>query len=122
MYSHPIPSVVAHAVIRATHQPSPQLDALLLFGFMAAFFALACYPYRHHSRSMMLALAVFLAATAAYGFLQGAWPLGIIQAAWSAATFRNAFKTRRIRTPNRHQRPGAMQVSSERLTRMFGPI
>src|SRR5207302_3068375 len=63
----------------------PQLDVVMLFGFLAAFITLVCWLRRRRSRSVYLALAACLAASAAYGFLQGAWPLGILEAAWSAA-------------------------------------
>jgi hypothetical protein len=59
----------------------PQLDHLMLFGFLSAFAAAACCIYRHESRNSMFAFAAALAAASVYGFLDGAWPMGILSAA-----------------------------------------
>ena len=53
------------------------MDTLMLFGFLSTFLTFVFFIYRNESRASMIALAICLAATAAYGFLQGAgrWAL-----------------------------------------------
>jgi hypothetical protein len=119
--------VVAVAATGAVHQAEPQLDSLMLFGFLSAFLALVFYLNRHQSKATMAALAVCLAATAAYGFLQGAWPLGVMQTVWSAMALRQLFKPGSDRMASqrpRQQLAESMPYSLEnesRISRMFGP-
>ena len=75
----------------------PQLDGLMLFGFLSAFVALVCWIYRNESRELAVAFALCLAATAVYAFLAGAWPVGIVQIAWSAIAMRQCFIARKLR-------------------------
>jgi hypothetical protein len=63
------------------------MDALMLFGFLAAVFTLACYCSRSYSRSFDFGLGVGAAALAAYGFMQGAWPLGLMMGVASGVAF-----------------------------------
>src|ERR1700722_9955666 len=93
--------IVAVAEMGTVHHAEPQLDSLMLFGFLAAFLTLVFYLNRHQSKAIMAALAVCSAGTALYGFLQGAWPLGLLQAAWSAIALRRSFVSRNNQTESR---------------------
>ena len=72
---------------RLSSSAAPELNVLMLFGFMAAFFTFACWIYQRQSKSMALAFATGLAAMAAYGFLVGDWPLGLIVSVLSVSAF-----------------------------------
>jgi hypothetical protein len=107
----------------ATRNPQAlQLDGLMFFGFLSAFFTLAFYFSRHCSRSCMVAFAISLASTAVYGFLQGAWPLGAIQIAWCAITLWQLLKPGSGRAWSRPRRWRVVQATPERISRMFGPL
>jgi len=110
---------IAMMVPRMGHYPVVELDGLMLSGFLSVFFTFAFYMVRNDARSAMVALSVCLAATAIYGFLRGAWPLGVIQAVWSATTFRRSLDSRNFRTVNR-RRAQLMRVAPDRISRMFG--
>jgi hypothetical protein len=57
---------------------APQLDRVMLFGFLAALFTLGCLPHVRRARGARLLLTMSLAAQTVYGFLSGAWPLGMV--------------------------------------------
>ena len=65
--------------------PPPQLDVVMLFGFLISILTLLIWMHPVPSRLNTLAFAVSLAGLAVYGFLQGAWPLGIVAMIWSGA-------------------------------------
>jgi hypothetical protein len=120
--------IVAIAATGAVHQAAPQLDSLMLFGFLTAFLTLVFCLNRHQSKATMAALAVCLAATAAYGFLQGAWLLGVIQIVWSAMALRQLFKPASDRAASQRPRqqlndvmPSSLENES-RISRMFGAM
>jgi hypothetical protein len=117
---HPAGKIIVIMAPNLGHHPVAELDGLMLFGFVSAFFTLAFYLVRQEARSTMVGFGVCLAATAIYGILQGAWPLGAIQAVWSATTFWHSFDARYSRMPNR-RRAQLMRVAPDRITRMFGP-
>jgi hypothetical protein len=106
--------------------PVAQMDAVMVLGFLSAFLTLAFFINRNETRAAMFALAVCLAGTAVYGFMQGAWPLGIIQALWSMVTFRQALAHRSGLRPRQRRavvaRSERLVVSETRLRRMFGPM
>jgi hypothetical protein len=117
-------SVVA---AKETSQEVAQLDSLMLFGFLSVFLTLVFYINQHHSRANGIAFALCLAATAVYGFMQGAWPLGMIQTAWCAMTVKRFFKPTRKSTE--YRQPRLVRVErivnpidmESRISRMFGP-
>lgn len=120
--------IVAVAEMGTVQHAEPHLDTLMLFGFLAAFLTLVFYLNRHQSKATMTALAVSLAGTALYGFLQGAWPLGLLQATWSAIAIRRSFMPRSNRTASRQlvseeteTMPSPLE-SESRISRMFGPM
>ena len=120
--------IVAVAATGTVHHAEPQLDSLMLFGFLSAFLTLVFYLNRHQSKAIMAALAVCLATAAAYGFLQGAWPLGVIETVWSAMTLRRLFMPRSERTASQQPRQGVTEAmpspfeNESRISRMFGPM
>jgi hypothetical protein len=87
----------------------PPLDLLMLFGFLAAIFTLLLWFYRGQSRPALAAMAICLAAMAAYTFLQGAWPMGIVAAAWSVNAM---LQCCRAKSPGTHNRIGTQGSES----------
>jgi hypothetical protein len=86
MWSIPLMNVVAVAFPPHFHElPPPQLDALMLFGFLCALATLLCYMEQSRSRSFILAFAVCSALLAGFAFMKDAWPVGIVEAVWSSA-------------------------------------
>ena len=120
-----------HPILTVSHQTTPlappQLDVLMLFGFLTAVLTLLFWMHQGESRSCILALAVCLAAMTVYAFLQGAWPMGMIESVWCAAAVRRwhpskaiggaMMKTQRTARVPTHSR----WVSESRMTRLFGP-
>jgi hypothetical protein len=105
----------------------PQMDGLMLFGFLAAIATLACYASRHQSWSVVVVLAMCLAADAVYGFLQGAWPLGLIQGVGSVMTLQRWYSKKNIGKHNNRSSLIAADSShhpwesESRVSRLFGP-
>jgi hypothetical protein len=56
---------------------------LTLFGALAVSAMLLFYALETRARVFVLAFAGACAASSAYGFLAGAWPLGAVEAVWS---------------------------------------
>ena len=63
-------------------------DVLSLFGLCAVASSLICYTQEPKSPWWTLGFAAANLASAAYGFLQGAWPFGLIELFWTAAALR----------------------------------
>lgn len=61
------------------------LDA---FGLVAVTATLVFYAFEHRSSHYVLAFAAGCLASAAYGFLQGAWPFGLAEIAWTVVAMR----------------------------------
>ncbi len=99
--------------------PPAEMDQLMLFGFLAAFATLVVGLHAKQSKPAQAALAVCLSATAAYCFMQGAWPIGIMQGIWAAAVLRHSLRgktaVRRAILPQRK-----ICVDESRMSRMFG--
>ena len=128
--------VLAATIVRFATRPGagpparpqpPPLDAVMLLGFVAAFATVVCYLHRRRSRSVLLAMAVCLAAVAAYGFLQGAWPLGLLEAFWCGATmhqWRESGRFVHTRRGSRHREISSwsnLSAKESHISRMFGP-
>jgi hypothetical protein len=99
----------------AIPDPVPgQLDVVALFGFLAAFVTLI-FVKEHRRHGAMLGLSLSLAASAAYGFLSGAWPLGMV------AIVVSAMALHRWRTGRRVGEAGVrLRAAEDRRARMFG--
>jgi hypothetical protein len=115
-----VPALAMGALHKAS-QPVPDMDAVAVLGFTAAFVALVVALYQREARPFVLVMAVSMAGLSAYAFLSGAWPLGIVNGFWSAATlsqWRQRRKTKRFSPPVvRHARHW---VCESRMSRMFG--
>jgi len=104
----------------------PQLDRMMLFGFLASFATLVCLTQQREHRAFRLSLAICLAAMAVYGFLQGAWALGLVVGVWSLATARRWRRQRQmfLGTFRAWQSDVAQQANAwandSRVSRMFG--
>lgn len=59
------------------------MTVLTIFGVLAVSAMLLCYALEARARGFVLAFAGACAASSAYGFLAGAWPLGAVEAVWS---------------------------------------
>jgi hypothetical protein len=118
------------ASFRAAPVAPPELDVLMLFGFLSAFLTLVFFIHQRESRACVLALAVCLMATAVYGFLQGAFALAILQSVWAIATICRWHKEKSISGSPRHlsryfsrRMSGSLPrrwESESRFSRMFG--
>ena len=69
------------------------MGALTLFGFAAVGFTLLCYVLEDRSPRWVLGFAAGSLASAAYGFLQGAWPFGVVELVWTVAGLRRWRRT-----------------------------
>jgi hypothetical protein len=104
----------------------PELDKVMLLGFVSAFFALVCYFNRRYSRAFGVGLALSLIGMAVYAFLQNVWPIGIAEAVWSVVAL---VRCRKPKTAE-PQRIGIIQTlirprprcweTESRMLRMFG--
>jgi hypothetical protein len=74
---------------------APQLDSVMLIGFLAALFTLLCFHEQSHARAFVLGLAIGSAVLAWYAFAYGAWPVAAIQVAWAIVTFRRWRRTKK---------------------------
>jgi hypothetical protein len=58
------------------------------FGLVAVTATLVFYALEDRSPAYILAFAGGCAASAVYGFLQGAWPFGLVEIAWTIVAMR----------------------------------
>ena len=68
------------------------------FGLVAVTFTLICYALEDRSPGYILGFAAGSAASAVYGFLQGAWPFGLVEIAWTLVAIRR-WHTHRAAAP-----------------------
>jgi hypothetical protein len=80
------PIATAATLHRISAAPPPQIDVLMLSGFLISLLTLVVWMHPVCTRSRTLAFAACLLGLAIFGFLQGAWPLGVVAIVWSAAT------------------------------------
>ena len=64
------------------------MDLLTVFGTLAVGSMLVFYALEDRSPWFVLAFAGACLASSAYGFLQGAWPLGVVESVWSGVALR----------------------------------
>ena len=64
------------------------MDGVTLFGVAALSVMLVFYMLESRAPAYVLAFAIACLGSAAYGFLQGAWPFGVIELIWSAVAVR----------------------------------
>ena len=70
------------------------MDALTAYGFVAVASMLAFYALEKRHAGFILAFSVACLASAAYGFLAGAWPFGLVETVWAGVATRRWWKTR----------------------------
>ena len=102
--------------------PEPQLDIVMLFGFLAMFATITCAVTPHASRNKLLVFAICLACCSVYGFLQGAWPLGIVEMLWAGSSLHRWHTLGREQNfIRRNQNTFPVKTESEsRIGRIFG--
>jgi hypothetical protein len=64
------------------------MDALTVFGLLSVGAMLLFYALEARGPHYVLAFAAACALSAAYGFLQGAWPFGLVETIWTAVALR----------------------------------
>jgi hypothetical protein len=70
------------------------MSPLTLFGAVAVGSMLLAYTLEERAAVFVLAFAVACLASAAYGFLQGAWPFGVVEVIWSGVAMRRWLRRR----------------------------
>ncbi len=70
------------------------MTALNAFGLFAVTAMVVCYALEKRSPWFILAFSVACALVSAYGFLQGAWPIGMVEAGWSLVALRRWWVTK----------------------------
>lgn len=61
---------------------------ITIYGVVAVTFMMTMYALERRHPGFILAFAAGCLASAAYGFLSGAWPFGVVEAIWSAVAAR----------------------------------
>jgi hypothetical protein len=61
---------------------------ITLYGVLAVSFMMVMYALERRHPAFILAFAAGCLASAAYGFLSGAWPFGVVEAIWSVIAVR----------------------------------
>jgi hypothetical protein len=117
-FASEIPRFSSAAWFTAAHHSAslaPQLDHVMLLGFVVAFATAVCYlqlgavaemncltlyglisvslmllfyALEDRSRLCVLGFAIACLMGSIYGFLQGAWPFGLVEAIWSLVAVR----------------------------------
>jgi hypothetical protein len=64
------------------------MSPLTLFGALAVSSMLLFYALEGRAAAFVLLFAAACLASAAYGFLQGAWPFGVVEVIWSGVALR----------------------------------
>ena len=67
---------------------------ITIYGVCAVTFMMIMYALERRHAAFILAFAAGCLASAAYGFLAGAWPFGVVEAVWSAIAVRRWMKAR----------------------------
>lgn len=70
------------------------MDTLTIFGLLSVGAMLLFYALEPRGPHYVLAFAVACALSAAYGFLQGAWPFGLVETVWTAVALRRWARVR----------------------------
>ena len=100
------------------------MNVVMVFGFCIAFVTAVFLLYRDEIKPRLPVLAVLFGACAAYGFLQGAWPLGLLlcglagREAWCFG--RRVDRIQHSPDAGRHSDRWINHVPESRMSRMFG--
>jgi hypothetical protein len=68
---------------------------ITIYGVLALTFMMTMYALERRRPAFILAFAAGCLASAAYGFLAGAWPFGVVEAIWSVIAVRRYLAVRR---------------------------
>src|SRR5215831_4365199 len=83
-----------------THTALVHIDALTAFGLLAVSLMVSFYALESQSHHFTLAFAGACVMGSAYGFLQGAWPIGLVEGIWSMLAVRRWALLRTTRKPD----------------------
>lgn len=61
---------------------------ITIYGVVAVTFMMTMYALERRHPAFILAFAAGCLASAAYGFLSGAWPFGVVEAIWAGVALR----------------------------------
>lgn len=67
---------------------------ITIYGVLALTFMMTMYALERRHSAFILAFAFGCLASAAYGFLAGAWPFGVVEAIWSIIAVRRYLAAR----------------------------
>jgi hypothetical protein len=70
------------------------MSLITRYGVVALTFMMTMYALEHRNPAFILAFAAGCLASAAYGFLAGAWPFGVVEAIWSVIAVRRYLAAR----------------------------
>jgi hypothetical protein len=70
------------------------VSGLTLFGAVAVGSMLLAYALEERAAVFVLLFACACLASAAYGFMQGAWPFGVVEVIWSGVAMRRWLRRR----------------------------
>jgi hypothetical protein len=102
----------------------PQLDRVLLTGFLAMVVWLVCYKDQRTSTAFMIGMVVSSAVLTVFAFIQpGAWPLGFVQATLTVAALLQRAK-RNTPLPGLWEAGGKQRglYEESRMHRLFGSV
>ena len=68
--------------------PMSRDTLITIYGVVAVTFMMTMYALERRHPAFILAFAAGCLASAAYGFLSGAWPFGVVEAVWSVIAVR----------------------------------
>jgi predicted branched-subunit amino acid permease len=116
--------LVGSHVLAPSQVPAPEMDGMLVFGFCIAFTTVVFLTYRREIKTRVPVLAVLLGASAAYGFLQGAWPLGLLLCGLAGREvwcwWRGLDRVDQSPQARKLSHRLAVHVPESRMSRMFG--
>ena len=122
-------TILANAIssTAARPTPGPQFETLMFIGATSVSVMLLAWLHEKESRHWALVRATACLVAAAYGFLQGSWPLGIAAIAWAMSAvvkWRTAGRRKPAPRFEKVARVDARErevLMESRLSRMFGP-
>ena len=105
----------------------PELDRVLVFGFLSMVVWLVCQKEQRTSRAFVFGLALSSAMLMVFAFMQpGAWPLGFVQATLTVSALRRWRKPEAaVQSQQRLRQDGAksnLWAEESRVYRLFGSV
>ncbi len=118
-------AVVGPRMVKPMAAQPGGVDAVMVFGFFAAFFTIVVLMYQQQLRTRLPLLVIGLVSLSVDGFLEGTWVLGFSLAALSASEFRHWCQNKRGRRLTLSGKPDChtlLSNSESRVERMFGSL